>query len=53
MQNIRKTIKKGLNKRDKKKFNENDTEVKFPFLQRFVSETKSFKNEIKQAIKAC
>jgi hypothetical protein len=51
MQTIKKTIKKSLNKRDKKKFTDNDTEAKFPFLQRFVSETKSFKNEIKQAIK--
>lgn len=51
MQTIRKTISKSLNKRDKKKNNDNDTEVKFPFLQRFVSETKSFKNELKQTIK--
>jgi hypothetical protein len=51
MQSIKSTIK-GFAKRDKKaKDNDNDNEAKFPFLQRFVSETKNFKNEIKQTIK--
>ena len=38
-------------KAEKKKDNDIDTELKYPFLQRFISETKNFKNEIKQTIK--
>ena len=48
--NTIKSIKRGLSKKEKSNANEN-TETKFPFLQRFVSETRGLKNEIKQIIR--
>jgi hypothetical protein len=51
MQKIKKTSKISFYKSDKKKDNDYDIETKYPFLQRFVTETKTFRNEIKQTIK--
>ena len=52
MQSLLKNSKKSFYKNDKRKsIIDQESKIKFQILQRFVCETKIFKNEIKQTIK--
>jgi hypothetical protein len=53
MQAFRKNSRPTFYKSDKKIGNDHDVETKYPFLQRFISETKNFRNELKQILKVC